>query len=355
MLKMLWTGYRNEEWETEFSKYCDIKFAGFSIHGQWGDWLTQEELIVELKGIDVFLVGYDQINETVLRASPDLKLILSERDGPEENVNLNACEELGIPVLNSAGRCTVSVAELTFNLILNMSRPVLEINTLIRKEKWKKSNHQRLRDIVEAKAFEAYRKTLGIIGLGRNGKYLSKLANSFGMRVIAYDPYVAKEDIKKEYNVEIMDLDEVMKESDFVSILARVTPENHNLIGEEQLKLMKPTAALINTGRPQLLDYRALADALISNRIRMAALDVFDMEPLGESDFIYEVPEDKLILTSHIAGFSRERSWHQCKTAFENFLTFFSSTDIQNNCTPNVSKSDFFNERAGKLQSSLVD
>lgn len=353
MLKMLWTGYRNEEWEKKFSEYCNVKFAGFSMEGQWGKWLSEDELIHELENVDVFLVGYDQITERVLESSPNLKLILSERDGPEENVDLKACEKLGIPVLNSAGRCTVSVAELTFNLLLNMSRPVLKINSWIRREKWTKENHQKLRDIVEAEAYEAYRKTLGIVGLGRNGRYLARLAVSFGMNVIAYDPYVDKQQVKDELNVEVMELDDVMRQSDFISILARVTPENHNLIGENQIRLMKTTAALINTGRPQLLDYQALAHALMSDKIRMAALDVFDLEPLGENSYIYDIPEDKLILTSHIAGFSRERAWHQCKTAFENFHTLVTSDVIQNNCTPKVQQSETFGEKGGRLLASF--
>src|SRR5699024_713739 len=128
-------------------------------------------------------------------------------DGPEENVDLNACERMGIPVLNSAGRCTVSVAELTFNLILNMSRPVVRINAKIRDKGWSSSNHQDLRSIVEASAFEVFRKTLGIVGLGRNGRYLAKLANGFGMNVVAFDPFLDAMEIKESLNVDLVDLD----------------------------------------------------------------------------------------------------------------------------------------------------
>lgn len=352
MLKMLWTGYRNEEWEKQFSQYCEIKYAGFSVENEWGKWLKKEELVEQLQDVDIFFVGYDQITEEILKAAPDLKLILSERDGPEENIDLKACERMGIPVLNSAGRCIVSVAELTFNLILNMCRPVIEVNSLIRKEKWTENNHQRLRDIVESNAYEAYRKTLGIVGLGRNGRYLAKLANSFGMRVIAYDPFVEASKIKEEINVDILSLDDVMQESDFISILARVTPENHHLINDEKIKLMKPTAAIVNTGRPQLLDYVALVRALQQDRIRMAALDVFNLEPIGMENILYTIPENKLILTSHIAGFSRERAWHQCKTAFENLETFLKSERIRNNCTTKVEFSPSFSMRGGKLLNS---
>lgn len=353
MLKMLWTGYRNSEWEEKFSEFVEIKFAGFSLSNKWGKWLSEEDLINELEDVDIFFVGYDQITEKVLEKSPKLKLILSERDGPEENVDLKACEKFGIPVLNSAGRCTVSVAELTFNLILNMSRPVIRINSIIRDKGWNNENHQDLRDIVEKSAFEVYRKTLGIVGLGRNGRYLAKLANGFGMNVIAYDPYLNKETVS-DINVELVDLDKVLRNSDYLSILARVTPENKNLIGQNEIKKMKPTSALVNTGRPQLLDYEALGNALINNEIRMAALDVFDLEPIGTDNWLYDIPDEKLILTSHIAGFSNERTWHQCKTAYENFTNFILDGKISNNCTKNVEFSEGFSNRGKKLFGNYV-
>lgn len=305
-------------------------------------------MIEQLKGIDIFFVGYDPVSEHVLKHAPDLKLILSVRDGPEENIDLKACEKYGIPVLNSAGRCTCSVAELTFNLIMNMTRPVITISNAIRRDKWKKENYQDMRDIVEAGSYELYRKTLGIIGMGRNGRKLAEYANAFGMRIIGYDPFVDPEEMKA-LNVELKELNDVMSESDYISVLARVTKENHNLVDEEQINLMKRTAALVNTGRPQLMNYPALLKALKEDRIRMAALDVHKPEPFPEDSEYYDIPAEKLILTNHMAGFSKERGWHQYDIGMGNLTAYLSGTGILNNCTRDVQESENYSKRGALL------
>lgn len=348
MFRMLWTGEYNQEWEQKFNQVVEVKRAGFNIHNQFRHWMSEEEVIEALNGIDIFFVGYDPITERVLEASPSLKLILSERDGPEENIDLEACRRHGVPVLNSAGRCTVSVAELTMCLIMNMARPVIEINRIIHDDTWNKDNYQHLRDVVEANAFELYRKTLGIVGLGRNGQYLAKLATGFGMRVIGYDPYVDPQKMET-MGIELLPLDEVMKQSDYVSVLARATENNRHLVGEKQIAMMKPTAALVNTSRPQLVDYDALIRALDSEKLRMAAVDVFAPEPLPASSAFYRLPRHKVILTNHMAGFCQERAWHQYDKGMDNLLKFLRGDCMNCNCTPGVEKSAEFANRGGLL------
>lgn len=348
MLKMLWTAEYDAEWEKKFQEEFQLKRAGFNIHNQLYHWLSEDELVEELQGQDIFFVGYDPVTPYVLNRCPDLKLILSVRDGPEENIDLKACAQRGIPVLNSAGRCTVSVAELTFSLIMNMARPVIEVTSKFRAEKWKKENYQPMRDIVEGKSFELYRKTLGIVGAGRNGCRLAEYAHAFGMDVIAYDPY-ARQERMDQYGIRLKTLDEVMAQSDYISILARVTPDNHNLVGREQIALMKPTACLVNTGRPQLLDQEALLDALREGRVRMAALDVHKPEPVPEDSPVYDIPASRLILTNHMAGFCQERAWHQYDIGFDNLTKFLSGQCVQNNCTPGVEGADGYGRRGGSL------
>ena len=348
MLNMLWTAEYDAEWEQEFRRRFNLKRAGFNVHNQLYHYLDEDELVEALQGQDIFFVGYDKITPAVLDRCPDLKLILSVRDGPEENVDLAACRERGIPVLNSAGRCTVSVAELTFNLIMNMSRPVITITNRFRNEKWTQDNRQSMRDVVEAGSFELYRKTLGIVGAGRNGCRLAEYGRAFGMKVIAFDPYASPERME-EYGIELKLLDEVMAESDYISILARVTPENHNLVGRDQIALMKPSACLVNTGRPQLLDQDALLDALSEGRIRMAALDVHKPEPIPEDSPVYDIPAEKLILTNHMAGFTCERAWHQYDIGMDNLDKFLSGECIQNNCTRGVEETEQFATRGGML------
>ena len=348
MTKMLWTADYSQFWEEQFSKIVEVKRAGFNVHARINDYLSQEDLISELKGCDIFFVAYDKITEYVLKNSPDLKLILSVRDGPEENIDLKAAKELGIPVLNSAGRCTISVAEFTFNLMMNMARPVITLNRTIREQGWTKDNQQDLRQVAVHNSTELYGKTLGIVGFGRNGRQLAKYANAFNMKVLAFDPFLKQSDVASE-NVTLVKLNELATRSDYISILARATSENKNMFGKEQFSLMKPNAAFINTGRASLIDNESLKEVLSANKIRMAAIDVFPTESLPLSDSYFDIPQDKLILTNHTAGFSRERETHQYSIGMDNLVKFLEGTSIQNNCTRGVEESPEYSNRGAKL------
>ncbi|MDL2220277.1 D-3-phosphoglycerate dehydrogenase [Eubacteriales bacterium OttesenSCG-928-N14] len=348
MYRLLWTAEYDPEWEATFQKNFEVKRAGFNIHNTHYNYLSEDELIEALEGIDIFFVGYDKITERVLKSSPDLKLILSVRDGPEENIDLSACKAFGIPVLNSAGRCTMSVSELTFNLIMNMARPTIMLNNIMRGEGWTKDNALKLRSTVETYSFELYRKTLGIVGLGRNGQRLAEYGLAFGMQVVAYDPFVDAEAMLAK-NIRMMELDDVLRESDYISILARVTEENQNMIGAEQFNLMKPTAGFVNTGRAALVDTEALKNALNTDQIRIAAIDVFKPEPLGPNDTYYDIPQHKLIMTSHGAGFTNERVWHQYNIGMDNLEKFLNGEALQNNYTRGVEDTEAYRERGAKL------
>lgn len=348
MTKMLWTADYSKYWEDEFSKIVDLKRAGFNVHARINDYLNEEDLIAELKGCEVFFVAYDKVTEYVLKNSPDLKLILSVRDGPEENIDLKAAKELGIPVLNSAGRCTISVAEFTFNLMMNMARPVISLNRIIRKDGWTKENQQALRQIAVQSSTELFGKTLGIVGYGRNGRQLAKYANAFNMKVLAFDPFLKQTDVDNE-NVQLVSLNDLVANSDYISILARATSENINMIDEEQFSLMKPNAAFINTGRASLVNTDALKSALLTDSIRMAAVDVFSTESLPLSDTYFDISEDKLILTNHTAGFSRERETHQYSIGKENLVKYLKGEIIQNSCTRGIEELESFKSRGAQL------
>ncbi len=348
MLNMLWTAEYDPNWEQILSKHFNLKRAGFNIHNLNGQFFTEDELIEQLQGIDVFLVGYDPITEKVLDACPDLKVILTVRDGPEENIDTKACEARGIPVMNSAGRCMHSVAELTWGLIMNMARPMITIASRIRAEHWTKENKQALRNVVEARAYELYGKTLGIIGMGRNGQNIAKLASGFEMNMIGYDPYVPQEAVDP-YNVKLVSLEELMSTADYIVVMARVTEQSKGLVSKEMISLMKPTACIVNTARAPLVDYNALIEALKENRIRMAAIDVFKPQPIGPESPWYELPEDKVIITNHMAGFSNERTDHQCQIAYDSFKDWVNGVVPQRLYTKNVFDSPTFSERGGKL------
>lgn len=345
---MLWTADYDAEWEKTFSKIVDVRRAGFNLHGRINDYLGEDALIEALQGCDILCVAYDKVTRRVLENCPDLKLILSVRDGPEENIDVNACAELGIPVLGSAGRCTVSVAEFTFALMLNMARPIITLTNTIRRDGWTKENGRSLRSIVTSGSTELCGKTLGIVGLGRNAQRLTKYALAFDMNVVAYDPYLPEEKAD-ELGVTLMDLDEVMAVGDYIAVLARATSQNHNLISRAQFEKMKSTCAFINTARASLVDTSALLDALRTEKIRMAAVDVFDHEFIPDKDPYYDIPPEKLILTNHVAGFSQERTAHQYAIGMENLTKFLHGECIRNNCARGSESAKGFAQRGGKL------
>ncbi len=345
---MVWTADYSPEWEKKFSEIVDVKRAGFNVHNRANDYFNEDELIEQLKGCRIFFDAYDKVTEKVLKNSPDLELILSVRDGPEESIDLKAAKSAGVPVLNSAGRCTVSVAEFTFALMINMAAPIFELSADMRQDGWDKNNQQALRNIVTSKSKELFGKTLGIVGMGRNGRRLATYARAFDMKVVAYDPFLPK-DALAEQKIELVGLNELCKISDYISVLARVTPENHNLIDAEQFALMKPDCGFINTARAALVNKEALLDALKTGKIRMAAVDVYEGEGCPKGDPYYDIPAEKLILTNHCAGFSNERIDHQYSIGMENLEKFLSGTEIHNNCTRGVENEEAFKERGGKL------
>ena len=349
-IKMLFTGDYEKEWFPKFEEYFDIERKGFSLgDGSVMIVLDEAELIESLKGKEISVIGYDKITENVIKNSPDVKLLLSVRDGPEENIDLDACTAAGIPVISSAGRCATSVAEFTFLLMLLLARPMVPVIERIRKEGWTKENSGSLRSMYAHSSTELFNKNLGLIGFGRNAKTLSVLARAFGMQVNAYDPFVDEETMKA-YNTNKMDLEEVVKTADYVIVLARLTKDTEGILSRELIYSMKPTASIVNTGRAKLIDNEAVLDALEGNVIRSAALDVHYPEPLGPLDEnrIYHIPEAKLIITSHAAGVTVERPWHQYDLLYKQLMDYFHGRIPDGCANKAVFDTPQFKDRGGK-------
>ncbi|MBS4983569.1 MAG: D-3-phosphoglycerate dehydrogenase [Hungatella hathewayi] len=349
-IKMLCTGDYEPEWFPKFEEIFDIERKGFSLgDGSSMIVLKGEELVECLAGKEICIIGYDAVTEDIIKKSADVKLLLSVRDGPEENIDIDACTAAGIPVISSAGRCAVSVAEFTFLLMLMLARPMVPVIEKIRSEGWTKQNSPSLRSMYAHQSTELYNKNLGIIGFGRNAKSLSVLANAFHMQVNAYDPYVSEE-VMDSFHVKKMDLDQVVKTADYVIVLARLTPDTEGILSRELIFSMKPTASIVNTGRARLVDGEAILDALEQQVIKSAALDVHTPEPLGalSENRIYQIPEDRLIITSHAAGVTKERSWHQYHLLYKQLLEYFQGNIPEGCVNKQVFDTPQFKERGGK-------
>lgn len=355
-LKMLWTGEYNEYWDRVFTENFDLVKAGraFPEANSATHRMTEDELIPMLRGVDIFLDGYDRVTERVIKESPDLKLIMSIRDGPEESVDIEACTKAGLPVLFPGGRCVHSVAELTAALILMCAKPIIHQVNKIRSEGYSAKNKKEFAALND-QYYEVYGKTLGLVGMGRNGKELAKYMKVMGMKVLAYDPY-CPQSAAEELGVTLTTLDEVLMNADYVVPAARVTPETRRMIGSREFGLMKPTACFINTARSELVDIDAFVDALRTNKIRMAATDVYEKDPVTKVDIplddnhpYFSISPDKLIMTPHMAGMSVERTYtayELLKPSYDGFLSGSRKLVIKN---PEVFDSPAFAQRGGKL------
>jgi D-3-phosphoglycerate dehydrogenase len=199
--------------------------------------------------------------------------------------------------------CTAEVADHALALILALNRRIVELDSALRQGAWIKHSYH-TRRILRGPVPPLRELTLGLVGLGRIGRAIAERARPFGLRVVASDPYISPE-VFQDYGATPLPLDDLLQQSDIVSLHCPLTPETRGLIGERALSLMKPSAVLVNTARGPVVDIPAVIAALQECRIAGAALDVTDPEPLPEDSPLYRLPN--VILTPHAAYYS-ERS-----------------------------------------------
>ena len=234
-----------------------------------------------------------KVTRELLEQAPNLKVIGRAGVGVD-NIDLEVATELGIPVINAPEGNTVSAAELSMALILAVARNVSWADASIRAGAWARSQFS---------GIELRGRTLGLVGAGRIGTAVALRAQAFGMETIAYDPYLTEERAK-ELGIERVELDELIARGDVISLHVPLTPQTEGMIGEAELKAMKPTAILVNAARGGVVDEDALVAALESGEISAAALDVFTTEPLPEDSPLRGT--ENLLLTPHLGASTRE-------------------------------------------------
>jgi D-3-phosphoglycerate dehydrogenase / 2-oxoglutarate reductase len=218
-----------------------------------------------------------------------------------DHIDIDACSERGIPVVNNTGLNAVSVAEHTIGLIVGLAKAIPLTNQLLRTEGWK----TRIPYGWEKIGFELDGLTVGIIGVGNVGSRLAQKARAaFNMTVLGYDPYVPREKLQECGAIKVDHLDDMLPQVDFLSIHAPLTKETFHIVGAPQLAKMKPTAYLMNCARGPLVDEKALVEALRNKVIAGAALDVFEPEPSSDDNPLYQMAN--VIVTPHLAGVTRE-------------------------------------------------
>jgi D-3-phosphoglycerate dehydrogenase len=221
------------------------------------------ELAEVLADADVLVARRDYVGRKTLDLSHHLRGVVTPGVGVEK-VDVAGATELGIVVANSPGN-SVTVAESALLLMLALAKQMPQ---------WIAAARAGTEPTSGMRGMELHGKTLGLVGLGRIGRITAGLGRAFGMRVLAYDPFVSASDV-----AQVVSLEDVLRESDFVSLHPVLTPETFHLINAERLALMKPTALLINTSRGGVIDESALIEALRQGRLAGAGLDVFETEP----------------------------------------------------------------------------
>ncbi len=261
---------------------------------------TEDDVIARCQDADVLLCVGIPTTRRVMEALKKCRAIVRYGIGVD-TVDIPAATEAGICVANVPDFCWDEVADTAMSLLLAVARKVVLLNNLVKKGVWSR---------LPAKPIYKFRgQTLGIIGFGHIGRAFYKRAIAFGFKVIAYDPYVFKESLHG-YAVELVSLDQLLRTSDIISIHTPLTPETRGLIGEAELRKMKPTAYLINTGRGPVVNGKALYKALKEGWIAGAGLDVMEKEPPDPNDPLLTL--DNIVITPHYASYTEE-AYHEVK------------------------------------------
>jgi len=259
----------------------------------------------------------DKIDCNLLSQAKNLRIVAQYAVG-YDNIDIECATKLGIYVTNTPGVLTEATAELTWALLMAAARRLVEADHFVRWGEWwrlKTGWHPHMMLGVELKG-----KTLGIIGLGRIGSRVAEFGKAFGMKVIYYDA-VRKEELEKKLGVEYRDLDTLLQESDFISIHTPLTKETYHLINEERLKKVKPGVIIVNTSRGKVIDTEALVKALREGRVKAAALDVHEQEPLDPNHPITAFIN--VTLAPHIGSATYETRHKMAELVAENLIAFY--------------------------------
>ena len=270
-----------------------IKDSGFDlIYNDTGLAYTKEEFYEITKDADGIIVGVESVDRAYIDCHPKLKAVVKFGVGTD-NIDVEYCKEKGIFVGRTVGSNSRSVAETALAFIIADSKNLYESFTSAKSSGWAKKT-----------GYEIYGKTVGIIGFGAIGKLVAEMAHALGMRVLAYDAFGIEKSVADSLHTEIAGIDEIIENSDFVSLHVPLTEETKNMISANELQRMKKNAVLINTARGGVVNEADLYEALKCGVIKAAYFDVFSSEPPKSDEPLLSLPN--FYLTPHVASRSRE-------------------------------------------------
>ncbi|WP_245976665.1 C-terminal binding protein [Oceanobacillus arenosus] len=255
---------------------------------------TEEEVIEVAKDVDAIINQYAPLGKKVIESLKDCKVIARYGIG-FNTIDVQAATEKNIKVCNVTDYCLDEVSDHAMALLLSLARKVTFLNNKVKDGVWDYK--------VGTPIFKLRGSVLGLLGLGNIAQKVAKRAQAFGLKVIAYDPFIPRE-VAKELNVELVEFKELFRLSDYISVHTPLNETTIGIVGEEQFKWMKKEAFIINTSRGPIIDEKALIHALVNNEIAGAGLDVLEMEPIKEDNPLLKM--EQVVLNPHVAWHSAE-------------------------------------------------
>lgn len=326
-----------------------LEKAGFTVVVK--SKMPKDELFKEIKDADGLIVrSGTKVTAELIAAAERLKVVGRAGSGLD-NVDTPAATRRGIVVMNTPGGNTVTTAEHTMSMICAMSRRIPQATASVKAGKWEKDKFM---------GVELYNKVLGIIGAGQIGSHLTKMAQGIGMSVVAFDPYLAPERAER-MGVTMLDLDELFRRADIISVHTPLTPETRGIINAQAIAKMKPGVLIVNCARGGIINESDLCEALKTKRVAAAAFDVFDEEPVKPDNPLLAL--DNFICTPHIGAQTTEAQENVAIGIAEQIVDYFTKgvargavniPSVAPELLPRLQPFLTLAEKIGSLQTQLV-
>lgn len=280
--------------------------------------LPKDELLQIVSEYDALIVRSEtKVDADVLAAATKLKVVGRAGMGVD-NIDVKAATRRGVIVMNTPGANSIATAEQTMALMLAVSRHTAVAHTSLKAGEWNRSQYV---------GTELYGKTLGVIGFGRIGRLVAKRAQSFGMEILAFDPFVS-ESVARDLGVTLVDLDDLYAQSDYITLHTAMTPETAKMINGDAIAQMKKGVTIVNVARGKLIDEAALAEALKSGQVKAAAIDVFSAEPPPADHPLLGLPN--VLHTPHLGASSEESQRAVATEIADQILNALRGSDYRN-------------------------
>ncbi|WP_406050232.1 2-hydroxyacid dehydrogenase [Kribbella sp. NBC_00889] len=278
---------------------------------------AEDQLIAALPGVEIAVTQMGPFTERVLDAAPDLRFLVVCRGGPV-NVNVPAATKRGIIVASTPGRNAVAAAEHAVAMMMGALRNLPRLQRTLEQGEWRSDLYA-----YDECGLELDGATVGLVGYGAIGQRVARVMLAFGAEVLVVDPAI--DPAEAPAGVEVVELDDLLRRSDVVSLHARLTDQTSGMIGAEQIALMPRGAVLVNTARGGLLDYDATVDALESGQLGAAAFDVFPVEPVPAGARLLTAPN--VVMTPHLAGATKQTALRAGSIAAEAVAAYLAGID----------------------------